>query len=340
MQDSLRAQALAEAARAAAEAITLQELGRTALPALARALDAPIRLLVRALPGMRPSALAATPPEMFDRFVEGEFYNQSPHVRPESRDRHRGGIMVASQVLSHRQFQRTRFYNEFFRPFGAEYQVAMSLAGGWWQPGMVLLSLTRARGQRDFSSDDAKMLERVLPSFQAAILRSARVERLGGRGDVVERIAAQRPVLALDRTGSLLWMSALAEQILGPSVHPALSHAARGELPPSVSLHLEDGSSVHAHLSIARHDSGEPFVIAEIIGDPARRAMLAAISGRHGLTPAESQVLGLLAGGLSNSEIARRLGVSAGTIRIELTSIFRKLGVVTRLQAALLVRDG
>jgi DNA-binding CsgD family transcriptional regulator len=338
MRNALRGRLLAQAAQAAAESLTVDELGRNALPPLARALEAPIQLLVRALPGLRPSALAATPPEMYSRFVDGEFYREFPHMRPELRDRYGGGILVASQVLSHRQFQRTRFYNEFFRPFGAEYQAAMLLAGGWWQPGMVMLSLTRARGQRDFSSADVRMLERMLPTFQAAVSRAARIQRLVGRGDVCERIAAQRPVLAFDRAGSLLWMSALAEQVFGRSPHPALVHAARGELPPSVSLHLEDGSSATAHLSIARRDSGEPFVIAELSGEPAQRATLAAIADRHGLTPAESEVLGLLATGLSNLDIARRLGVAAGTVRIELTSIFRKLGVVTRLQAGLLVR--
>jgi DNA-binding CsgD family transcriptional regulator len=340
MQNALRERALAEAAQAAAESLTVEELGRKALPPLARALDAPIQLFVRALPGMRPAALANTPPEMFDRFVEGGFHREFPHMDPGLLDRYRDGVLVASRVLPHREFQRTRFYNEFFRPFGAEYQVAALVAGEWWQPGMDIVSLTRSRGQRDFSSDDIRILERLLPSFRAAVSRTARLERLAGRGDVLERIAAQRPVIALDRAGSILWMSRLAEQVLGRLLHPALLHAARSsELPPSVSLHLERGSSVIAHLSIARRDSGEPFVVAELTGEPAQRTMAAAIAGRHGLTPAESRVLGLLAAGLSNLEIARRLGVAPSTIRIELTSIFRKLGVRTRLQAALLVSD-
>lgn len=338
MQNALRERALAEATRAAAEALTVEELGRTALPVLSRALEAPIQLLVRALPGMHPTAVAATPPEMFDRFVAGEFHRDVPHMRPDLQDRYRGGILLASQVLSHRHFRRTRFYNEFFRPFGAEYQVAMRLAGAWWQPGMLVLSLTRVRGQRDFSSGDASLVERVLPALQAAASRAARMERLGGRGDVCERLAAQRPVLALDRAGAVLWMSPLAEQVLGRAVHPALLHAARREaLPPLVPLQFADGSSVNAHLSIARHDSGEPFVIAELTGEPAQRARLGAVACRYRLTAAESRVLGLLASGLNNSDIARRLGVSVGTIRIEMTSILRKVGVVTRLQAALLV---
>jgi DNA-binding NarL/FixJ family response regulator len=45
-------------------------------------------------------------------------------------------------------------------------------------------------------------------------------------------------------------------------------------------------------------------------------------------------VLGLLARGLGNAAIAKRLFLSEGTIRNYLTSIFAKLGVTDRTQAA------
>ena len=71
--------------------------------------------------------------------------------------------------------------------------------------------------------------------------------------------------------------------------------------------------------------------------EPVQRVRVAVLAKSHGLTPAEARVLGGLAAGSSNLEIARRLGVAEGTIRLQLTAIFRKLGVATRLQAALLV---
>jgi DNA-binding NarL/FixJ family response regulator len=54
------------------------------------------------------------------------------------------------------------------------------------------------------------------------------------------------------------------------------------------------------------------------------------------LTERELDVLRLLASGSSNSEIARRLFLSEGTIRNYLSTIFNKLGVADRTQAALI----
>jgi DNA-binding CsgD family transcriptional regulator len=56
--------------------------------------------------------------------------------------------------------------------------------------------------------------------------------------------------------------------------------------------------------------------------------------GWSSLTPAERNVADLVAGGLTNPEIATRLGVSAGTIKDHVSSALRKLGVRTRAELA------
>lgn len=53
------------------------------------------------------------------------------------------------------------------------------------------------------------------------------------------------------------------------------------------------------------------------------------------LTPVEWELLGDLARGLSNGEIARRRGVSIRTVANQMGQLFRKLGVHSRLDAAL-----
>jgi DNA-binding CsgD family transcriptional regulator len=65
-----------------------------------------------------------------------------------------------------------------------------------------------------------------------------------------------------------------------------------------------------------------------------------AVAARYGLTPAEAQVLEQVAGGLSNDEAGQRLFISPATVRTHLSSIFRKLGVRSRVQAALVVTRG
>jgi DNA-binding NarL/FixJ family response regulator len=53
------------------------------------------------------------------------------------------------------------------------------------------------------------------------------------------------------------------------------------------------------------------------------------------LSSRETEVLGLLATGLANKQIARKLGITERTVKAHLTSIFQQLGVTDRTQAAL-----
>jgi pimeloyl-ACP methyl ester carboxylesterase/DNA-binding CsgD family transcriptional regulator len=57
------------------------------------------------------------------------------------------------------------------------------------------------------------------------------------------------------------------------------------------------------------------------------------------LSPRERETLALLADGLSNSEIAERLGISEKTVRNHLSHLFDKLGVWSRAQAIVFARD-
>ncbi len=53
------------------------------------------------------------------------------------------------------------------------------------------------------------------------------------------------------------------------------------------------------------------------------------------LTDREREVLLLVRGGLANKQIARRLGISERTVKAHLTSVFQRLGVTDRTQAAI-----
>ncbi len=57
--------------------------------------------------------------------------------------------------------------------------------------------------------------------------------------------------------------------------------------------------------------------------------------GPSGLTPREVEVLGLLARGLSNKEIARRLVISPKTAGNHIEHIYAKIGASTRAGASL-----
>ena len=57
------------------------------------------------------------------------------------------------------------------------------------------------------------------------------------------------------------------------------------------------------------------------------------------LTDKQTEVLALVAEGLPNRTIARRLGISEKTVKTHLTQIFQTLGVADRVQAALWAQE-
>ncbi len=71
-----------------------------------------------------------------------------------------------------------------------------------------------------------------------------------------------------------------------------------------------------------------------------RTAAMPAVTGGEQLTPRERELVGFVAAGASNKDIARRLAISVKTVKTHLTSIFRKLGLSTRLELAVAVGRG
>jgi DNA-binding NarL/FixJ family response regulator len=74
-----------------------------------------------------------------------------------------------------------------------------------------------------------------------------------------------------------------------------------------------------------------PKAARELLTDRAGKAG----ASRPELTPREVEVLTLVRSGLSNKQIARRLGIAERTVKAHLTSCFQRIGVADRTQAAL-----
>ena len=88
---------------------------------------------------------------------------------------------------------------------------------------------------------------------------------------------------------------------------------------------------------------GEPVVAREMVGSLAQlvqhRSGTAAgappaESPFAGLTPREIEILEHLAGGLSNKMIAQALSITDGTVKLHVKAILRKLGMRSRVEAA------
>lgn len=66
---------------------------------------------------------------------------------------------------------------------------------------------------------------------------------------------------------------------------------------------------------------------------PLVAAKLAAQVSTERLTARESEILGLMGAGASNKAIARRLGISEGTVKTHVKSVLQKLEVASRTEA-------
>ena len=77
------------------------------------------------------------------------------------------------------------------------------------------------------------------------------------------------------------------------------------------------------------------------LGVGARVTRTSASAAVEALTPRESEILGMLADGLANKEIAARLNISSHTVKSHVQSLFAKLRADTRAEAvAVGVRRG
>jgi DNA-binding NarL/FixJ family response regulator len=124
-----------------------------------------------------------------------------------------------------------------------------------------------------------------------------------------------------------------------PNVLRALQHGAAGFVlknctPDELIRAVRAAHAGDAYLSPAV----TRLLLDMVTPDQTRRRREAA--GRlAALTPRESQILSLVAEGLSNAEIGRQVRMSEATIKTYVSRILAKLDCTNRVQAALLVRD-
>jgi DNA-binding NarL/FixJ family response regulator len=147
------------------------------------------------------------------------------------------------------------------------------------------------------------------------------------RMPVMDGIEATRRLTAADDAPRVLMLTTFD---LDEHVYDALAAGASGFL-------LKDATAERLFDAVRVVAAGEallaPTVTRRLIGQFARRRPRVAPAGLEELTPRETEVLGLVAEGLSNAEIAARLVLGEETVKTHVSRILRKLDLRDRAQA-------
>ena len=136
-----------------------------------------------------------------------------------------------------------------------------------------------------------------------------------------------------------------------PSDVAALAHPTQAELRAQVSVHNNTGSALARPRFLVVLDTrpsatgagrGGEGALRETSGVPGGGVVEGAGMDKFGplreLSPREREIALLVCEGCSNAEIARRLSKSVLTIKTQLNSVFRKLGVNSRTRLMALLR--
>ena len=153
------------------------------------------------------------------------------------------------------------------------------------------------------------------------------------RMPVMDGIEATRQLTAADTPPRVLILTTFD---LDDYVYDALRAGASGFL-------LKDATPEEILSAVRIVGGGEallaPVVTSRLIAEFAARARLMPPPKMSSLTPREREVLLLVAAGLANGEIARRLCLADQTVKSHVSSVLFKLGLRDRVQAVILAYE-
>jgi DNA-binding NarL/FixJ family response regulator len=171
-------------------------------------------------------------------------------------------------------------------------------------------------------SDGAEAVELAGRERPSVVMMDLRMPGMDG-------VEATRRIRAQAAGSHVLVLTTYADD---ESIFPALEAGARGYL-------TKDASAEEIETAIRAVAGGEthlePGVQARLVSALTEPAATQSDPGPlpDELTQREAEVLRLIAGGLSNAEIAQRLVVSNATVKTHVNRIFAKIGARDRAQA-------
>jgi len=178
-------------------------------------------------------------------------------------------------------------------------------------------------GAGSSGSDALRLVRDMLPNIVLLDLNMP-----GGGVDLVAQLSRTHP----DTKVVMLTVSEEEEHVT-----EALNHGGRGYI-------LKGVGGIELMTTLVNIHEGESFVTPKLAAMlikqiNQRSKKTKQIDGIASLNVREEDILGRVAEGWTNKEIARQLNLSEKTIKHYMTSIMQKLHVRNRLQAAAMLRD-
>jgi DNA-binding CsgD family transcriptional regulator len=227
---------------------------------------------------------------------------------------------TVSELVSQQTFRRTAIWDELYRYEGINYWLDVGLPA---QEGVTRVFLF-AHGTRDFDDRDRLVLQLLEPHLERRAreveTRAAAVEALAAIEGAGDRAG---DVMLTTARGTIEFASARSRELLARYLG-----VANGAVPEAILGGTTVTAGSGGRLTIRTARVGDLVVL--LLGEDDAR--------RERLTPRQREVLAAVAAGLTDAEIAERLGVARATVSKHLEAIYERLGVHNRTAAAALFR--
>ena len=349
---------LQTAIASASDTISLDELAAAPIMHLANAVGACNAILFGFRPDRKYFGVGRIGAPAMAEYVDGGYFRDDPHDRVGRRDD--AMVRISSDLIDRKELHRSRAFKEFFTTANVENTAncRLTTTNGFGEPGAFCVLVMRRVGEPDFTAANRAMMESALPAFQSAVRRHQRIESSINSGKMLETVLETLigdPVVLFDKEGHAVWRSNGARELVELSngaSHPltdslrreARKLAASTDDPGAGRLSKYGielprngpGSIEGADLLVARDTPGHTYVVARLRKGKTDSVKGGLIGEHYGLTPTETIILGEIAEGRSNQEIADRRKVSIETARTHVHRVLQKLGVSSRVKAAMM----
>lgn len=253
------------------------------------------------------------------------FFHQHPFRRDWVQTVGEGQVGMLSDRISGRDFRRTAFWNEAFIHLRGKNQL---MVGGRIEPDRYW-NFSMMRLGRDYGPGNREIARFLQPHLTQLLQRQTRRDRASRAVAALDHDRAAYVVV--DASGQMLEASHEAQALLAKSGSAATDRVVRL-------------ATRHAGAGICTEVMGN---LQAMLFRPAQQAPALVMLGEvvvNGLaetnqpTPREAEILHWLGEGKTNAEIAAILGISPRTVEKHCEQLFAKLGVESRLAAALFAR--